>query len=61
MKTWVKIFYNDYRPSLEDEINDYAKENCAEIVSTSISVRPFDYGSDSYVVSVVFKGEKSKW
>lgn len=53
--TYIKIFRGDNIYRIEREINEYAEENNVDIISTSITVRPFDYGSDQYVLSVVYR------
>jgi hypothetical protein len=61
MKTWVETFQEVNLFTLEKEINVYAEENNAEIVSVSFAVRGFDYSADTYLALVAFKGEKRGW
>ena len=53
--TYIKVFQGDNIYRLEREVNEYAEENDVDIINTSITVRPFDYGSDHYVLSVVYR------
>lgn len=53
--TYIKIFRGDNIYRIEREINEYAEENNVDIISTSIAVRPFDYGADYYDLSVVYR------
>lgn len=53
--TYIKIFRGDSSYQVERESNEYAEENNVDIISTSIAVRPFDYGSDHYILSVVYR------
>ena len=55
MKTWVENFCEETLYSLEKAINNYAEENNAEIVSTSLAVREYKYSSDTFYALVVFK------
>lgn len=61
MKTWVESFDGEGLYSLEKAINDYAEDNDAEIVSTSLAVREYKYSLDTFYALVVFKGEKRGW
>ncbi len=53
--TYIRIFRGDSSYQVERESNEHAEENNVDIISTSIAVRPFDYGSDHYVLSVVYR------
>jgi hypothetical protein len=61
MITWVETFQEDTLFTLEKEINNYAEENNAEIVSTSLAVREYKYSTDTFYALVVFKGVKRGW
>jgi hypothetical protein len=61
MTTWVETFQEDSISALEREINSYAEEYNAEIVSTSLAVREYKYGTDTFYALVVFKGVKRGW
>lgn len=61
MITWVETFQEDNLFTLEKEINVYAEENEAEIVSTSLAVREYKYSTDTFYALVAFKGEKRGW
>lgn len=55
MKTWVESFHEESLYSLEKTINNSAKDNDAEIVSTSIAIREYAYSSDTFYALVVFR------
>ena len=55
MKTWVETFDGEGLYSLEKAINNYAEDNDAEIVSTSLAVREFTYSLDTFYALVVFR------
>jgi hypothetical protein len=61
MITWVETFHGESLSALEREINSYAEEYKAEIVSTSIAVREYKYSTDTFYALVVFKGIKRGW
>lgn len=61
MITWVESFNEESLFALEKEINNYAEEHKAEIVSTSLAVREYKYSTDTFYALVVFKGEKRGW
>lgn len=61
MITWVESFNEESLFTLEKEINNYAEEHEAEIVSTSLAVREYKYSSDTFYALVAFKGEKRGW
>lgn len=61
MITWVETFNEDSLSVLEKEINVYAEDNNAEIVSVSIAVREYKYSTDTFYALVVFKGVKRGW
>lgn len=61
MITWVETFYEESLSALEKEINTYAEENNAEIVSVSLAVREYKYSTDTFYAMVVFKGLKRGW
>jgi hypothetical protein len=61
MITWVETFLEDSISTLEKEINVYAEDNNAEIVSVSLAVREYKYGADTFYALVVFKGVKRGW
>lgn len=55
MKTWVENFQEEGLYALEKAINNYAEDNDAEIVSTSLAVREFKYSLDTFYALVVFR------
>ena len=61
MITWVETFQEDNLFTLEKEINVYAEDNNAEIVSVSLAVREYKYDTDTFYALVVFKGVKRGW
>lgn len=61
MITWVETFQEDSISVLEKEINVYAEDNNAEIVSVSLDVREYKYDADTFYALVVFKGVKRGW
>ena len=61
MITWVETFQEDSISTLEKEINVYAEDNNAEIVSVSFAVREYKYSTDTFYALVAFKGEKRGW
>ena len=61
MITWVETFQEDSISVLEKEINVYAEDNKAEIVSVSLAVREYKYSTDTFYALVVFKGVKRGW
>lgn len=61
MITWVETFQEDSISVLEKEINVYAEDNNAEIVSVSLAVREYKYDTDTFYALVVFKGVKRGW
>jgi hypothetical protein len=61
MITWVETFLEDDISTLEKEINVYAEDNNAEIVSVSLAVREYKYSTDTFYALVVFKGVKRGW
>lgn len=61
MITWVETFQEDNLFTLEKEINVYAEDNNAEIVSVSLAVREYKYSTDTFYALVVFKGVKRGW
>lgn len=61
MITWVETFQEDSISTLEKEINVYAEDNNVEIVSVSLAVREYKYGTDTFYALVVFKGVKRGW
>lgn len=54
----VKIFTDTNRERLEQAVNDYAKKNNLRIISTSLAITEFGYGSELFYFSVVFEENK---